>query len=215
MRPTILRVGLTGNIAVGKSTVARWMASFGCHVLDADILGHQCLEPSETTYDRVVDVFGPSVLQEDGTIDRSLLGARVFSDDDNRAKLEAIIHPAIRTKEQHQVDQIERVSGPSIVVTEAALLYETGSVDRYQRIVVVTAVEDICLKRLLERGLSTNDAHDRMATQMAQAEKSALADYVIDNSDTRQAAREATQIVCEQLQLDLAEWMAGNRLRST
>ena len=215
MRPTILRVGLTGNIAVGKSTVARWMASFGCHVLDADILGHQCLEPNETTYDRVVDVFGPSVLQEDGTIDRSLLGARVFSDDDNRVKLEAIIHPAIRTKEQHQVDQIARVSGPGIVVTEAALLYETGSVDRYQRIVVVTAVEDIRLKRLLERGLSTNEAHDRMATQMVQAEKSALADYVIDNSDTRQTAREATQIVCEQLQIDLAEWMAGNRLRST
>jgi len=199
VKPTILRVGLTGNIAVGKSTVARWMASFGCHVLDADILGHQCLEPNETTYDRVVDAFGPSVLQEDGTIDRSLLGARVFSDDDNRAKLEAIIHPAIRTKEQLQVDQIERRSGPGIVVTEAALLYETGSVDRYQRIVVVTALEDLCLKRLLDRGLSTNEAYDRMATQMAQAEKSTLADYVIDNSGDRKATREATQVVCEQL----------------
>ncbi len=213
MKPTIIRVGLTGNIAVGKSTVAKWMASLGCHVLDADILGHQCLEPTETTYDRVVDAFGSSILQEDGTIDRSLLGARVFSDDDNRAKLEAIIHPAIRIKEQLQVDQIERVSGPGIVVTEAALLYETGSVDRYQRIVVVTAGEDICLKRLLECGLSINEAHDRMAAQMVQAEKAALADYVIDNSGVRKAAREATQMVCEQLQLDLAEWMAGNRLR--
>ena len=94
-------------------------------------------------------------------------------------------------------------------------MYETGSVDRYQRIVVVTALEDLCLKRLLDRGLSTNEAYDRMATQMAQAEKSTLADYVIDNSGDRKATREATQVVCEQLQLDLAEWMAGNRLRST
>ena len=130
MRSPILRVGLTGNIAVGKSTVARWMADLGCHVLDADILGHQCLESGEATHDRVVEAFGRSVLLEDGSIDRSLLGARVFSDDDSRAKLEAIIHPAIRAKEQHQVSQIEQAYAPAIVVTEAALLYETGSVDR-------------------------------------------------------------------------------------
>ena len=214
MRSPILRVGLTGNIAVGKSTVARWMADLGCHVLDADILGHQCLESGEATHDRVVEAFGRSVLLEDGSIDRSLLGARVFSDDDIRAKLEAIIHPAIRAKEQHQVGQIEQAYAPAIVVTEAALLYETGSVDRYQRIVVVTAVEGVCLKRLLERGLSINEAQDRMATQMVQAEKSARADYVIDNSGTREATREVTQIVCEKLQLDLAEWMAGNPLCS-
>ena len=215
MRSPILRVGLTGNIAVGKSTVARWMADLGCHVLDADILGHQCLESGEATHDRVVEAFGRSVLLEDGSIDRSLLGARVFSDDDIRAKLEAIIHPAIRAKEQHQVSQIEQAYAPAIVVTEAALLYETGSVDRYQRIVVVTAVEGVCLKRLLERGLSINEAQDRMATQMVQAEKSARADYVIDNSGTHEATREVTQIVCKKLQLDLAEWMAGNRLYST
>jgi dephospho-CoA kinase len=213
MSSSILRVGLTGNIAAGKSTVAEWMANFGFHMLDADMLGHQCLESVEPTYDRVVEAFGEEVLQNDGSVDRSALGARVFSDDDVRAELEAILHPAIQAKEQHQVDQIERTSAPAVVVTEAALLFETGSTERYQRIVVVTAPEDVRLQRLQERDLSIDEARDRMAAQMAQVEKSARADYVIDNSGTLESAREATRIVCEQLQLDLVQWVADSPLR--
>ncbi len=212
MSSSILRVGLTGNIAAGKSTVAGWMVDFGCHVLDADELGHQCLEPGEPTYDRVVEAFGATVLGDDGVVDRRALGARVFGDDAARARLEEILHPAIRAKEQHHVDQIKRASAPAVVVTEATLLYETGSAGRYQRMVVVTAPDDVRLDRLEERGLSAGEAGERMAAQMEQAEKAELADYVIDNGGTLEAGREATRIVCEQLQLDLMRWMGGSPL---
>ena len=212
MSSSILRVGLTGNIAAGKSTVAGWMVDFGCHVLDADKLGHQCLEPGEPTYDRVVEAFGATVVRDDGGIDRRALGAHVFGDDAARARLEEILHPAIRDKEQQHVDQIERTSAPAVVVTEATLLYETGSAERYQRMVVVTAPDDVRLDRLEERGLSADEARARMAAQMEQAEKAARADYVIDNGGTLEAGHEATRIVCEQLQLDLMRWMAGSAL---
>ncbi len=184
MSSSILRVGLTGNIAAGKSTVGGWMVDFGCHVLDADELSHQCLERGEPTYDRVVEAFGATVLRDDGAVDRGALGARVFGDDAARKRLEEILHPAIRNKEQHHVDQIEQASAPAVVVTEATLLYETGSAGRYQR----------------------------MATQMDQAEKAARADYVIDNGGSFDAGREATRIVCERLQLDLIRWMEGSPL---
>jgi dephospho-CoA kinase len=212
---SILRVGLTGNIAAGKSTVARWMVDFGCHVLDADELGHQCLEPGEPTYDRVVETFGATVLGDDGAVNRVALGDRVFGDDAARKRLEEILHPAIRDKEQHHADQIERAAAPAIVVTEATLLYETGSAGRYQRMVVVTAPIDIRLDRLKERGLSADEAGQRMAAQMEQAEKAERADYVIDNGSTLEAGREATRIVCEQLQLDLMRWMGGSPLGPT
>jgi len=209
---SILRVGLTGNIAAGKSTVGGWMVDFGCHVLDADELSHQCLEPGEPTYDRVVEAFGATVLRDDGAVDRGALGARVFGDDAARKRLEEILHPAIRNKEQHHVDQIEQASAPAVVVTEATLLYETGSAGRYQRMVVVTAPTDVRLDRLEERGLSADEARQRMAAQMDEAEKSARADYVIDNGGSFDAGREATRIVCERLQLDLIRWMEGSPL---
>ena len=212
MSHSILRVGLTGNIAAGKSTAAEWMVDFGCHLLDADKLGHQCLEPEEPTYELVVEAFGSSILRDDGSIDRGALGALVFAADGARSQLEAILHPAIRDKEQRHVDEIELASAPAVVVTEATLLYETGSADRYQRMVVVTAPDNVRLERLGERGLSGDDARRRMESQADQAEKAVRADYVIDNGGTLAAGREATRIVCERLDLDLMRWMEGAAL---
>ena len=203
MASTILRVGLTGNIASGKSTVAGWLSKAGCEVLDADRLAHECLRTGEATYEHVVDAFGDAILVHDGTIDRRALGVLVFSDTEARRRLEAILHPAIREREQRWVAETSQRIERAVLVTEAALLYETGSASRYDRMVVVTAPDKIRLQRLVSKGLPPDEARARMATQMAQEEKAALADYVIDNSGTLESLEKATLRVAGSLQADL------------
>jgi len=200
---TILRVGLTGNIASGKSTVAGWLSEVGCQVLDADRLSHECLRPGEATHERVVAAFGEAILVHDGTIDRRALGVLVFADAEARGRLEAILHPAIRDHEQRWAEEIARRVERAILVTEAALLYETGSASRYDRMVVVTAPDEIRLQRLVSKGLPADDARTRMGAQMPQKEKAARADYVINNGTTLESLRDATQQVAESLRTDL------------
>ncbi len=212
MATTVLRVGLTGNIASGKSTVAGWLADFGCRVLDLDAIAHDCLQPGKPTYDSVIEAFGSSVVRDDGSIDRSELGAVVFADEARRRALEGILHPAVREREQDLVAAAARPDGASIVVTEAALLYETGGADRYHRMVVVTAPDEVRLQRLQSRGLTVEQARRRMASQMDQQRKTDRADYVIDNGGSLEDARLETRSLADMLQRDLARHMAGEAL---
>ncbi len=212
MPPTILRVGLTGNIAAGKSTVAAWLAELGFHVLDLDALGHDCLRPGESAHDAVIAAFGNQVRRDDGTIDRSALGAIVFADEEARTRLERILHPAIREREQTLVGELAGTGQSEIVVTEAALLYETGADARYHRMVVVTAPDRVRLDRLRSRGLTGPEAQRRMASQMDQAEKARRADYVIENAESLEDARRKVQILAELLRADLAKAAAGEPL---
>jgi len=207
----VLRVGLTGNIAAGKSTVAVWLAELGCTVIDLDAVGHQCLAPGTPTYTEVLRIFGEAFLDADGGIDRRALGTIVFADADSRHRLEAVLHPAIRDVEQERVDEIA-ARGSAIVVTEAALLYETGGIERYDRMVVVTAPDQVRRARLEERGMEPLEAERRMAAQMEQAEKARRADYVIDNGGTLEAAHAATRAVAGGLRRDLVRQLAGEPL---
>jgi dephospho-CoA kinase len=204
----ILRVGLTGNIASGKSTVAGWLNEAGFEVVDADELAHACLEPGEPTHDLVVAAFGEAILAQDRRIDRGALGALVFADAEARRRLEEILHPAIREREQQLAEQLSARDERAVLVTEAALLYETGSAARYDRMIVVAAPDEVRLQRLVDEGLSEDQARARMASQMPQEEKAALADYVIDNSGTLDDLREATQRVAESLEADLVAKLA-------
>lgn len=212
MDTTILRVGLTGNIACGKSTVAAYLAELGCRVLDLDAIGHQCLLPGEPTQRKVVTVFGEAILLADGSVDRSALGRLVFGDTEARRRLEGILHPAIREREQQRVDEIAASSGSAIVVTEAALLYETGGNERYDRMVVVTAPDEVRLRRLEDRGLGTREARQRMGSQMEQDRKAELADYVLDNGGTLEEIQEVTRRLAGLLRGDLTRQMAGEPL---
>ena len=129
-RRPILRVGLTGNIAAGKSTVSAWLAELGCYIVNADELGHSGLEPGRSAHAEVIREFGPGVLVDGGSIDRRLLGQIVFADDAARERLEEILHPYIRQRETELIARWAGGVNAGIAVTEAAGSSDSGRVQR-------------------------------------------------------------------------------------
>lgn len=177
----MLLVGLTGGIATGKSTVAAMFAACGAAVVDADRIAHALQEPGQPCYRQIVDAFGPEILDGAGRIDRRRLGARVFADASARQRLEAIMHPGIRQACENEIRAAE-AAGRKICIVNAALILETGRRDRFHKIVVVSAPEEVQVERLVHtRGLTPAQARQRLASQWTTAAKAALADYVIDN----------------------------------
>src|SRR5579864_3990494 len=132
----MLRVGLTGGIGCGKSTVATMMRKLGCHVLDADELAHRLIEPGQPAYDDIVREFGREILDATGRIDRTKLGALVFADSDRRAKLESFIHPRIFEARAKELKALEEADPQGIAIVEAALLVEAGYYKQLDRLVV-------------------------------------------------------------------------------
>lgn len=200
---TVLRVGLTGNIAAGKSTVAGWLAEAGCEVIDADALGHACLEPGRGAHDEIVEAFGEGILRSDGAVDREELGRRVFSDPASRRRLEEILHPRIATLVEERIDEFGGRVSTGIAVVEAALLIETGMEERYHRLVVVAAAAATRLRRLVRRGLDEDEARRRMAAQIDAERQVERADYVIRNDGDLAGARKQTEALLGHLRDDL------------
>jgi len=208
----VLRVGLTGNIAAGKSMVAGWLDELGCHVLDADALGHACMAPGEPARAEIVEAFGDGILDEDGAVDRARLGRLVFADADARRRLESILHPRIRRREQELLARWARTVSRGVAVTEATLIFESGGDDRYDRMVVVVAPDDVRMERLRDRGMDRDEASRRMAAQMDQAEKARRADYVVVNDGTPDDARSQVEELWERLDADLSTLECGRPL---
>ncbi len=177
----MLVVGLTGGIATGKSTVASLFATLGAAVIDADRIAHALQEPGTPCHRQIVDAFGPGMLDGAGRIDRGRLGRLVFQDAAARRRLEAIMHPAIRHASEAAIRRAE-AAGNTVCIVEGALILESGRRDRFERIIVVVAPEDVQVERLARtRGLSVEEARQRLASQWTSAAKAALADHVIDN----------------------------------
>lgn len=204
---TILRVGLTGNIGAGKSTVAAILAEGGCLIIDADRIGHTLLAPPSEAYSEIVEAFGPSILTETRHIDRAALGRIVFAADAARESLNAILHPRIRRIEDAQVAAWD--VGRGIAVTEAALLVETGAAGRYHRLVVVVAPADVRSDRLVARGMDADDAQRRMAAQMDEHLKAAQADYRLDNRANSDSLRRQVESLIGWLHEDLERLESG------
>ncbi len=182
-------IGLTGNIATGKSTVAGMLAELGARVIDADALAHQVVRAGTPAWRQVVDQFGREIVQEDGEIDRARLGAQVFADPAAMARLEAIVHPAVIAEAGRLLEAIDKDSGPAtagrarVAVLEAIKLIESGMRRRCDELWVVTCPREQQVERLIRtRGLSRSEAELRIDAQPPQADKVALADVVIDNS---------------------------------
>jgi len=184
----MLKVGLTGGIASGKSHVLSILEELGCEVLDADDLAHAAIAPGEPAYSDIVESFGKGVLAPDGTINRASLGRIVFADSDARARLNAIVHPRVFEAQKRWFDELTRRpnDGPSIIaVVDAALMIETGSYRGYDCVVVVHCLSEIQLVRLMSRNkLTREEALKRIESQMPSAEKLKYADYEIDTSGT-------------------------------
>lgn len=177
-----LRVGLTGGIASGKSSVADALAAHGAILIDSDVLAREVVEPGTPGLAAIVRRFGAGVLAPDGVLDRARLGELIFEDDQARADLNAIVHPAVRAR---RAELFDSAPDDSVVVAVIPLLVESGLVDQFDQIVVVDVPELVQLERLMKRnGFSRDEALARVRSQASRDERLAVADHVIDNSGT-------------------------------
>jgi dephospho-CoA kinase len=178
----MLRVGLTGGIACGKSTVAAMLRDLDVPILDADPLVHEMLESGQPVFDEVVREFGPEILTPDEQIDRAKLGAIVFADQTRLNRLNQIVHPRVMEVTEKWLTALSRPGGPPFAIVEAALLVEAGYREKLDRLIVVRCEPEQQLARLRTRGLTEEQARQRIAAQMPIEEKAQLADDVIDAS---------------------------------
>lgn len=196
----MLRAGLTGSIAVGKSFVSSVFAELGCHVLDADQTAREVVAPGSAGLRSIVQTFGTEVLQPDGALDRGKLGAIVFGDETKRARLNAILHPLIISAQDEWLQRREREDAQGIGIVDAALMIETGSYKRFDKLIVVHCRAELQLERLVKRdGLTVAEAARRIAAQMPQEEKKKFADYLIETSKGFEEARAQARAVYEKL----------------
>ena len=173
-------IGLTGNVASGKTTVAeRWRAA-GVRVLDADRIGHDVLREDPAALRALVEAFGEEILGADGAIDRAALGERAFRSDREIERLNAIVHPPLLERLSAAIEEAGR-AGEALVVVDAALIFEFGFDARLDAVVLVTAPEDLRIERLRTRGLDDQQIARRMASQMPDEKKVDRSDYVIVN----------------------------------
>ncbi|HST53805.1 MAG TPA: dephospho-CoA kinase [Pyrinomonadaceae bacterium] len=181
----MLRAGLTGSIAVGKSFVAGVLAGLGCHVLDADESARRVVEPGTRGLRAVVEAFGAEVLRDDGTLNRAKLGAVVFGDGEKRMLLNSILHPLIIAEQDCVLKNWESEDPRGIAVVDAALMIESGGYKRFDKLIVAHCRAGVQLERLMRRnGLSREEAERRIAAQMPQEEKLRYADFSVDTSGT-------------------------------
>jgi dephospho-CoA kinase len=208
----MLRVGLTGSIAVGKSHVAGLLRGFGCRVLDADEVARRVVEPGTEGLRAVVEAFGAEVLRGDGTLDRARLGAVVFGDEEKRLRLNAILHPLIMAEQDEQFRRWALEEPRGIGVVEAALMIESGGHQRFDRLIVVHCRPETQLERLMLRNhLSREEAERRIASQMPQEEKLRYADFAVDTSGDFEETRRQTEAVYRELRALADAGDAGGR----
>jgi dephospho-CoA kinase len=178
----MLRIGLTGGIGSGKSTVAALLAERGAVVIDADRIAREVVEPGTPGLAAVVAAFGDGVLAADGSLDRPALAAVVFADPEARKRLDGIVHPLVRDR---GVQLAAGAPADAVLVNDVPLLVETGQAGSYDLVVVVEADLATRLARLVERGVPEADARARIAAQATDEQRRAVADVVLDNSGTR------------------------------
>lgn len=196
----MLRVGLTGGLATGKSHVGAYLVEMGCHLIKADELGHQALDPGGGAYEVVVKAFGSRILDPAGGIDRRALGEIVFSDPDKLAELNSFVHPVVISAEQEWYGKLEREDPHGIGLVEAAILIETGSYKRFHKIILTVCDREQQIERAMRRDrLSRQEIEARLSRQMSLDQKRGYADFIVDTSGDKQATLKQTRRVYEQL----------------
>ncbi len=189
----MLKIGLTGSIAVGKSVVCDILREAGFHVLDADKTAREVVEPGTPGLAEIVSVFGSEMLTEDGRLDRKKMASIVFANDAKREILNSIIHPRVHTAQEQWMREVESREPNGIAAIDAALMIESGSYARFDKLIVVWCEPEIQLKRLMLRdNLSETEAVKRINAQMPQDEKKRYADFLIDTSDGLDDTRRQT-----------------------
>jgi dephospho-CoA kinase len=198
----MLKVGLTGSIAVGKSYVLEVFRQLGAFTLDADLTARETVAPNTKGLQSLVETFGAEILQPDGGLDRARLGAIVFADERKREILNSIVHPLVIEAQNEWLNEREKENPRGIAVIDAALMIESGSYKRFNKLVVVFCEPAIQLQRLMSRNnLSETEALKRINSQLPQEEKKRYADFLIDTSKGFDDTRRQTVEVFEQLKL--------------
>jgi len=199
----MLRVGLTGGIGCGKSTVAAMMRELGCHIVNADQMAHALIAPGKPAYDEIRRQFGPGVFVPDGTIDRARLAALVFADAGKLAALNAIVHPAVLRDIDKEFARLSAIDPRGVAVVEAALLIESGYHVRLNRLILVSCTREQQMERLINptfgRSMSPEQAEQRIAAQMTLEEKRKLDHEEIDCSGSLDYTRKQVQILVDRL----------------
>jgi dephospho-CoA kinase len=197
----MLKVGLTGSIAVGKSFVLSVLAELGGHVIDADEIAREVVQPGTKGLKSVCDAFGESVLNDEGSLNRAQLGSIVFAEEEKRLQLNNLLHPLIIAAQDDRIRELEQHDPGGIVIIDAALMIESGGFRRLDKLIVVHCLPEIQLQRLMSRdGLSREAAEQRINSQMPQEQKKKYADFLIDTSGDFDGTRAQAQAVYEQLQ---------------
>ena len=191
----MLKVGLTGGMACGKSTVGEMFVQLGAHLIQADLIGHQLMLPGQSVYEEVVRHFGPQILNADRTIHRAQLAEAAFGGDGKPSRIEelnCIVHPAVIRHQEQWMEEVGRADPHAIAIVEAALILESHTADRFDKLIVVTCDEEQRAERFARRQELDMDAaraevRRRMAAQLPDSEKIKAADFVIDNSGPLEA----------------------------
>ena len=196
----MLKVGLTGGLACGKSFVGEVLRGYGCLLIQADEIGHAVMAPGGEAYQPVIQEFGREILAVDGAIDRRALAARVFTHPDRLARLNALVHPSVIWHEDESIAAFGAMHPDGIAVVEAAILIETGSYSRFDELILVTCTEEQQVERALRReGALEKDIRARISRQMPLAGKRKYADFVIDTSGEKQDTLRQTRAVYDVL----------------
>lgn len=196
MHPPNVRVGLTGGVASGKSTVSAILADLGAVVIDADLLAREVVAAGTDGLKQIIEEFGPQVLTDTGEMDRSKVAALVFDDEDARRRLEAIIHPRVRSRGKEL--EGEAADG-TVVVHDIPLLAETGQAASFDAVIVVDVPVETQIERMVNlRGMSRDEAEARVRAQATREQRRAIATYVIDNTGTIEDLRDrVTEVFAE------------------
>jgi dephospho-CoA kinase len=203
----VLRVGLTGGVACGKSVVGEMFAKRGMKVIQADLVAHQLMQPGEPVYREVVEHFGRAILNSDGTINRPRLAEAAFGRGEGATRvqeLNRIVHPAVLARQDAWMDEVGRENHHAVAMVEAALILEAGAKARFDKIVVVTCTPEQRVERLARRmkidlGSARREVDRRMAAQLPDEEKIKAADFVIDNSGALDETEKQVSAVAAEL----------------
>lgn len=199
----MLKVGLTGGIAAGKSLAAQTLVDCGAVLIDADALAREALASGTEGLAAVVDAFGPDILAGDGTLDRAALAAMVFGDDERRAVLNGIVHPLVRARSAQLAAQVPE---DGILVQDIPLLVETGQAGNFDFVLVIEAPEELRMERMVrDRGMDPAAAQARIAAQATAEQRAAAADVVLDNTGSRDQLVAAVKELWEQRLVPLNE----------
>lgn len=198
----MLKVGLTGSIAVGKTYVCEILLELGAFVLDADLTARKVVEPNTVGWKKIIEHFGQEALQSDNTLNRAKLSEIIFADESKRQLINSIVHPLVIEAQNEWLSEMEIQNPQGIAVIDAALMIESGGHRRFEKMIVVWCEPEIQLERLMARNaLSRENALRRIKSQMSQEEKKRFADFLIDTSKGFEAARKQTIETFEQLKL--------------